>query len=133
MPPVMGTLSSPTTLDNVCSPSRLFSPVCPQSEPQYASLSEDGVAPADLLVEDELHCLNMTITGPRPKDSGNLHPVMVWIHGYVSPPKSRLRKLTDILHSGGENGSGSNWLYDSGALVHKSIKSHEPVVVVNIK
>jgi carboxylesterase type B len=61
------------------------SPVCPQSEPQYASMSDDGVSPADPLTQDELDCLNLTITCPRPKDSESPHPVMVWIHGYVLP------------------------------------------------
>jgi carboxylesterase type B len=78
---------------------RCSSPVCPQPETQYASLSCDGdvPTPAEPLEQNELDCLNLTVTCPRSTSSGTRHPVMVWIHGYVLTVRSTSsRKLTHL-------------------------------------
>ena len=49
------------------------------------------------------------------------------IISYVSPP------LTLCHHSGGDRGSGSNWLYDGGPLVQGSMRLGKPIVLVTIK
>ena len=70
------------------------------------------------LEENEFECLNLTITAPSQKCLV-VHaplPVMVWIHG-----------------GGNVTGCATDWIWDAGALVKRSIEIGNPVLVVSIK
>ncbi|CAA7268349.1 unnamed protein product [Cyclocybe aegerita] len=95
-----------------------YGPICPQKRPSK-SIEETlfGIPreeiPTQKLKQDEFECLNLNITSPAgliPYHSRV--PVMLWVHG------------------GGERGSGSQWYYDPGAIVRKSIVDHKPVIFV---
>ncbi|KAF9482676.1 alpha/beta-hydrolase [Pholiota conissans] len=95
-----------------------YGPICPQKVPPK-SLQESlfgipmDIIPNQKLQQNEFECLNLNITCPGNLTSRSRVPVMLWIHG------------------GGDHGSGSQWYYDAGALVRKSIQYGKPVIVVN--
>ncbi|TFY54861.1 hypothetical protein EVG20_g9537 [Dentipellis fragilis] len=93
-----------------------FGPICPQPkgrpvEEELFGFSEDEY-PLQNFKQIESECLNLNITCPAGLTSESALPVMIWIHG------------------GGARGSGSQWLYDGGALVQSSIRMGKPVVLV---
>ncbi|KAL4073622.1 Alpha/Beta hydrolase protein [Scleroderma citrinum] len=95
-----------------------YGPICPQSshktvEDELIGLSDRDL-PRQYLSQDEFECLNLNITCPANQNSESRLPVMVWIHG------------------GGNSGSGSNWMYDGGALVRKSVCIGKPVIIVTV-
>jgi len=71
-------------------------------------------SPTQTFKQNEFECLNLTITCPAGLNSQSRLPVMLWIHG------------------GGERGSGSNWVFDGGALVRKSLLIGKPVIMINL-
>jgi carboxylesterase type B len=67
-----------------------FRPVCPQMRGLVESQNRGwgdvkGGPVCPPLEENELECLRLTITAPAGHKVGQQLPVMVWIHGYVSP------------------------------------------------
>lgn len=92
-------------------------PICPQLK-NVKSVEEaligiaDDLVPKQNLRHDEFECLNLNITCPAGLTSQSRLPVMLWLHG------------------GGERGSGSNWIYDGGPLVRKSLLMGKPVILV---
>ncbi|KAF9041318.1 hypothetical protein BJ165DRAFT_1406280 [Panaeolus papilionaceus] len=100
-----------------------YGPICPQPT-QPAQTPEElvfGTCPPDLAsthyplpAHDEFECLNLNITAPSGVNPHARLPVMVWVHG------------------GGHRGSGSEWYYDPGSIVEKSIQSNQPVIWVTI-
>ncbi|PPQ76878.1 hypothetical protein CVT24_008531, partial [Panaeolus cyanescens] len=98
-------------------------PICPQ--PTHPAQTPEelmfGTCPPDLAsthyplpAHDEFECLNLNITAPKGLNPHARLPVMVWVHG------------------GGHRGSGSEWYYDPGSIVEKSIQSEQPVIWVTI-
>ncbi|KAI0945574.1 hypothetical protein AcW1_001765 [Taiwanofungus camphoratus] len=94
-----------------------FGPICPQ--PKYKGfdehlfgISEDAI-PQQNLKQSEFECLNLNITCPANVTPESRLPVMLWIHG------------------GGNRGSGSNWIFDGGALVQKSIQDGKPIIFIS--
>ncbi|KAF8970161.1 Alpha/Beta hydrolase protein [Flammula alnicola] len=92
-------------------------PICPQI--QAAKSAEEmlfGIPQEEIPIQDfkqdEFECLNLNITCPGGLNSRSRMPVMLWVHG------------------GGDRGSGSEWFYDGGALVRKSLAYKKPVIVV---
>jgi len=98
----------------------LHGPICPQirkahsPEEMLFGIPRDEL-PVQDLNQDEFECLNLNIICPGGLTSGSKIPVMLWIHG------------------GGDMGSGSEWYYDGGALVRKSIHSKKPVIFITFK
>ncbi|KAF8156994.1 Alpha/Beta hydrolase protein [Crassisporium funariophilum] len=92
-------------------------PICPQLR-NSKSIEETlfGIAQEDIpvqnLKQDEFECLNLNITCPAGLTPRSRIPVMLWIHG------------------GGDKGSGSQWFYDGGAIVSKSIALKKPLMLV---
>jgi len=74
-------------------------------------LNDDDI-PEQTLKQNEFECLNLNITCPGGLTPQAHLPVMVFIHG------------------GDDRGHGSNWVYDGGALVRKSIIDNKPVIMV---
>lgn len=95
------------------------------------SLSSDDF-PTQAFKQNEFDCLNLNITCPAALHRESTLPVMVWLHGLVFPPNFHsfacLQKF-----SGGDRGSGSNWVYDGGALVRKSLLLGKPIITVTLK
>ncbi|EMD34747.1 hypothetical protein CERSUDRAFT_86177 [Gelatoporia subvermispora B] len=93
-----------------------FGPICPQPdcknvEADLFGISDDCI-PAQVFKQNEFECLNLNITCPGDATPTSRLPVMLWIHG------------------GGNRGSGSNWLFDGGFLVQKSIQLEKPIILV---
>ncbi|KDR72573.1 hypothetical protein GALMADRAFT_142888 [Galerina marginata CBS 339.88] len=92
-------------------------PICPQIRPKK-TVEENlfGIPQEDIPMQkfkqDEFECLNLNITCPGGLTPRSRIPVMVWVHG------------------GGDHGSGSEWFYDGGAFVRKSIQYGKPVILV---
>jgi carboxylesterase type B len=74
-------------------------------------LNDDDI-PKQNLKQNEFECLNLNITCPGGLTPQSHLPVMVWVHG------------------GDDRGHGSNWVYDGGALVRKSIIDNKPIIMV---
>ncbi|KAH8115948.1 alpha/beta-hydrolase [Phellopilus nigrolimitatus] len=100
-----------------------YGPISPQIknrwlESRLYGLPRDIIPiPSHVPPESEFECLNLTVTTPGPAcrvKHGPL-PVMVWIHG-----------------GGNVTGAGTDWIWDAGALVRKSVQIGRPVVVVAI-
>lgn len=68
--------------------------------------------PINELKQDEFECLNLNIICPAGLTPDSKVPVMLWVHG------------------GGDVGSGSEWYYDGGGIVRKSIVIKKPVIFV---
>ena len=100
-------------------------PICPQIRNRWLESRLYGlpreVIPAYKLLheppQNEFECLNLTITTPGAR-TGVLEPlpVMVWVHG-----------------GGNVTGAGTDWIWDAGALVRKSVEIGKPVIIVAIK
>ncbi|KAJ4468874.1 Alpha/Beta hydrolase protein [Lentinula aciculospora] len=94
-----------------------YGPICPQVknmnsfEETLFGLNDDDI-PKQILKQNEFECLNLNITCPGGLSSQSRLPVMVWVHG------------------GDDRGHGSNWVYDGGALVGKSILVGKPMILV---
>ncbi|KAF5356592.1 hypothetical protein D9758_008226 [Tetrapyrgos nigripes] len=94
-----------------------YGPICPQVknmksfEETIFGLSDEDL-PKQVPKQNEFECLNLNITCPAGLNAQSHLPVMVWVHG------------------GGDRGCGSNWVYDGGALVRKSILLGKPVMLV---
>ena len=114
-----------------------FSPVCPQIK--YKSVEEEMFgcslddSPPLVFKQNEFECLNLNITAPAGLDSESRLPVMVWIHGYVRRTPHSRDPLSSSSARGGDRGSGSNWVFDGGALVHKSLILGKPIIAVTLK
>jgi carboxylesterase type B len=94
---------------------------------------DDADLPNQTFKQNEFECLNLNITCPAvPTTQGQL-PVMVWIHGSVLLPYRITLSAYIRLNRGGDQGSGSNWVYDGGALVKKSILMGSPIIMVTFK
>ena len=103
-------------------------PICPQIRNRWLESRLYGL-PREVIPaykplheppQNELERLNLTITVPAPDariatESAAL-PVMVWVHG-----------------GGNVTGAGTDWIWDAGALVRKSVEIGMPVIVVAIK
>ncbi|KLO16112.1 alpha/beta-hydrolase [Schizopora paradoxa] len=95
--------------------------ICPQIKNRWLESRLYGLPPeivpkpSDSPPEDEWECLNLCITTPAPEclRKHGLVPVMVYFHG-----------------GGNVTGSGTEWIWDAGALVRKSVQCGRPVVVV---
>lgn len=105
-------------------------PICPQIRNRWLESRLYGL-PREVIPaykplheppQNELDCLNLTITVPSPAARARCDaltaslPVMVWVHG-----------------GGNVTGAGTDWIWDAGALVRKSVESGMPVIVVAIK
>ncbi|KAH9477763.1 Lipase 3 [Psilocybe cubensis] len=92
-------------------------PICPQQratksmEETLFGIPLDEI-PNQNLKQDEFECLNLNITCPAGLTPDSRLPVMIWVHG------------------GGDRGSGSEWYYDGGAIVRKSIRYNKPIILV---
>ncbi|PPQ70233.1 hypothetical protein CVT25_011293 [Psilocybe cyanescens] len=92
-------------------------PICPQTrstksmEETLFGIPQDEI-PDQHLKQDEFECLNLNITCPAGLTPESRLPVMLWVHG------------------GGDRGSGSEWYYDGGAIVLKSILYNKPIILV---
>ena len=104
-------------------------------EEELFGLTEDVVPQQQTapLKQNEFECLNLNITCPSNAFPGSRLPVMFFIHGCVSVPRARGVSVLTRVHSGGNRGSGSSWLYDGGALVQRSMMVGKPVILVTIK
>jgi len=97
-----------------------YGPICPQMrnvrtlEETLFGLPEEEIPKQQSLKQNEFECLNMNITCPAGLTAHSRAPVMLWIHG------------------GAESGYGSNWVYDGGSLVSKSLLMGKPIIVVTI-
>ena len=98
-------------------------PVCPQIrngrlETRLYGLPREIIPEKEVLEENEFECLNLTITAPAPscRSQHELLPVMVWIHG-----------------GGNVTGCGTDWIWDAGALVRRSVQINKPVIIVAVK
>ncbi|OBZ77890.1 Lipase 3 [Grifola frondosa] len=97
-----------------------YGPICPQPrfkgfEEEMFGLTEECI-PDQALKQSEFDCLNLNIACPADVTPESRLPVMM-------DPRSIL--------SGGNSGSGSNWIFDGGALVQKSMQMGKPVVMVS--
>ncbi|KAF9527487.1 Alpha/Beta hydrolase protein [Crepidotus variabilis] len=96
-----------------------YGPICPQLRKSRTpdellfGIPLDEI-PTQSLKQDEFECLNLNITRPAGLTQDSHVPVMLWIHG------------------GGDAGSGSEWYYDGGAIVRKSILDNKPIIFVSI-
>ncbi|KAL5498676.1 hypothetical protein ACEPAH_2031 [Sanghuangporus vaninii] len=97
-------------------------PICPQIrnarlETRLYGLPREIIPEKEVLEENEFECLNLTVTMPAPACRGKheLLPVMVWIHG-----------------GGNVTGCGTDWIWDSGVLVRRSVQIDEPVIIVAV-
>ncbi|PPQ74840.1 hypothetical protein CVT26_005220 [Gymnopilus dilepis] len=94
-----------------------YGPICPQLRPRK-SIEENlfGIPHQDIpeqnLKQDEFECLNLNITCPGGLTPNSRVPVMLWVHG------------------GGDHGCGSEWFYDGGSIVRKSIECGKPIILV---
>ncbi|KAF9069511.1 Carboxylesterase [Rhodocollybia butyracea] len=94
-----------------------YGPICPQVKNMHSfeetmfGLHNDDI-PKQALKQNEFECLNLNITCPGGLTPQSHLPVMVWIHG------------------GDDRGHGSNWVYDGGPLVRKSILVGKPVIMI---
>ncbi|EJD05489.1 alpha/beta-hydrolase [Fomitiporia mediterranea MF3/22] len=97
-------------------------PICPQIrnhrlETRLYGLPHEIIPEKEVLQEDEFECTNLTITLPAPacKSKDGLLPVMVWIHG-----------------GGNVTGCATDWIWDAGALVRRSVQIEKPVIIVSV-
>lgn len=99
------------------------SPICPQIrntrlETRLYGLPREIIPEREVLEENEFDCLNLTVTVPAPscRAKHDLLPVMVWIHG-----------------GGNVTGCATDWIWDAGALVRRSMLIEKPVIIVSVK
>ncbi|KAF8899784.1 Alpha/Beta hydrolase protein [Gymnopilus junonius] len=92
-------------------------PICPQIRSRK-SVEENlfGIPLEDIphqnQKQNEFECLNLNITCPGDLTLHSRVPVMLWVHG------------------GGEHGSGSEWFYDGGSIVRKSVQCGKPIILI---
>lgn len=101
----------------------IYSPICPQIrntrlEARLYGLPQEIIPEKEVLEENEFECLNLTVTVPAPscRAKHDLLPVMVWIHG-----------------GGNVTGCATDWIWDAGALVRRSMLIEKPIIIVSIK
>ncbi|PBK80557.1 alpha/beta-hydrolase [Armillaria gallica] len=94
-----------------------YGPISPQYKSRESieeamfGLSNDDL-PKQSFKQNEFECLNLNVTAPAGLTPHSRIPVMVWIHG------------------GADRGTGSSWVYDGGALVHRSTLIGKPIIMV---
>lgn len=97
-----------------------------------------GISPQEIpqqdLRQDEFECLNLNITCPAGLTPLSRLPVMLWIHGLVvCRTIYHFFLFFNSFLSGGDKGSGSEWFYDGGKLVRRSMIIGKPVIIVTCK